>query len=125
MTVFVVDDAPAMADTLAEMIRGCGVTARSFYDGQDVLEAASKEPPDFVISDVVMPKMNGFELATELKRRFPACEILLFSGYTAVQLDSPPTEFEILSKPVSPKTLIQRVLAAQTRLEVPPRCRKD
>ena len=113
--MFVVDDEPAIADTLAVILQGCGVTTRVFYSGRDALKAASKEPPDFVISDVIMPKVNGFELATELQKRFPACQILLISGSIAVQQVSPKTDFEVLNKPIPPEALIQRVLAAKSR----------
>jgi CheY-like chemotaxis protein len=119
LTVFVVDDEPVIADTLAMILQACGVTTRVFYNGQDALKAASQEQPDFVISDVLMPKMDGFELATQLKKRFPRCQILLISGSIAVQQDSPKAGFEILNKPIPPEILIQRILAAKTKLEAP------
>jgi DNA-binding NtrC family response regulator len=115
MTVFVVDDEALIADTLAVILQGGGVAVRAFHNGQDALKAAAKELPDFLISDVVMPKMNGYELAAELMRRVPACQVLLMSGNAAVLQDSPRMDFEVLQKPVSPKTLIQRVRAAQNK----------
>jgi len=121
VTVFVVDDETAIADTLAAILRGAGFSARAFYDGQQALDA--KETPDFVISDVVMPGLNGLELVTQMRKRFPACQLLLFSGQAVHglrELESADTSVEILPKPVHPSVLIRRVSAARDLLRHPP-----
>lgn len=121
MRVFVVDDEKVVADTLATILQKAGFSVWAFNDGQAALEAAFEKPPDFVISDVVMPKLNGLELATALRKQFPACQVLLFSGnaglHDLIEQKDRNTSFEILMKPVHPSILLQRVSAsAQARM---------
>ena len=111
-TVFVVDDERIIADTLAIILNSSGYRARAFYDGQSALDASDVGCPDFIISDVVMPGLGGIEMAIQIRQRFPACQLLLFSGQaaTAGLLDEmrlqghPP--FEMLQKPVHPRNLL-------------------
>src|ERR1700694_2451291 len=80
MRVFVVDDEVNIADTLSLILRGAGFTVHTFYDGLAALEHAQQEHPDIVVSDVIMPKMDGFTLATRLREQLPLCRVLLISG---------------------------------------------
>ncbi len=115
--VFVVDDETIIADTLGFILRGEGFTVRTFYDGQAAFEHAQQEAPDIVLSDVVMPKMDGFILASKLREQFPQCQILLVSGnaYASELLstwqNNRESELEILAKPVHPKVLIGKIKA--------------
>jgi len=115
--VFVVDDEANIADTLSLILRRAGFTVRTFYDGLAAYEHAQQERPDIVVSDVVMPKMDGFALATKLREQFPRCRVLLISGnaYSSNQLsewrDSGGPELEMLAKPVSPKIIIRKLTA--------------
>jgi CheY-like chemotaxis protein len=81
------------------------------YDGNDALESALLTPPELLITDVVLPGMSGIELAITMRRIFPDCKILLFSGQasTADLLTSARREghhFTLLSKPVHPRDLL-------------------
>lgn len=112
MTVFIVDQEKRIADTCAEILRRNGVTALAFYDGQEALRAASKQPPHMVIYDVTASEIDNLA-PDEIKRSFPACEVLLMSANAAVTPDDPETRVEILYKPIPPTLLIERVRAAQ------------
>src|ERR1700677_600375 len=81
--VLVVDDESAIADTLAEILTRSGYTAVPAYDAEDALETALLMPPELLISDVLLPGMSGIELAVTVRRIFPDCKILLFSGQAA------------------------------------------
>ena len=87
----------------------------TFYDGLSALEHAQEEIPDIVLSDVVMPKMNGIDLARKLREQLPNCRILLISGnaYSATLLsewrDYDGPELEILPKPCSPQAIIRKL----------------
>lgn len=122
MRVFVVDDDAAIADTLSAILQSAGFSARAFYDGDMALRAAGEEPPGFVIGDVVMPGMDGLELAAQLRKQCPDCPILLVSGNAnlraLVEQRGGNAGFEILNKPVHPSVLIERVRAAQGRAGV-------
>jgi DNA-binding response OmpR family regulator len=112
--VLVVDDESAIADTLTEILSRNGYAAMAAYDGNDALESALLTPPELLITDVVLPGMSGIELAITLRRIFPECKILLFSGQasTADLLASARQQghhFTLLSKPVHPRDLLARV----------------
>jgi DNA-binding response OmpR family regulator len=118
--VYVVDDERVIAETLATILCRSGFAAKGFQDPLDVLEyAASGAPPDLLIADVMMPGMTGIELAIQIRRTYPVCRVLLFSGRadTADLLETARRQgydFELLSKPVYPADLLERV-GAQMR----------
>lgn len=112
--VLVVDDESAIADTLAEILTRSGYAAMPAYDGQSALETALLMPPEMLITDVVLPGMSGIELAVTVRRVFPECKILLFSGQAStsdllVSANRAGHHFALLTKPVHPTDLLSRV----------------
>lgn len=109
--VLVVDDESAIADTVAKILSLSGYPAVSAYDGNDALEIALLRPPEMLITDVALPGMNGIELAMTVKRIYPDCKILLFSGQASTS-DLLATagraghHFTLLNKPVPPQDLL-------------------
>jgi DNA-binding response OmpR family regulator len=113
-TVMVVDDESSIADTLAEILTRSGYTAVAAYDADSALETALLTPPEMLITDVVLPGTNGIDLAIHMRRIFPDCKIILFSGQasTADLLAAANREghqFVLLSKPVHPTDLLARI----------------
>ena len=112
--VLVVDDERVIAYTLAIILNQAGFDAAAVYTGTDAVERARSEKPDLVISDVIMPDMNGIEAAIRIRQMLPGCKILLFSGQaaTADLLEKARLqghEFEILAKPVHPQDLLAKL----------------
>ena len=111
--IFVVDDEAVIADTLTVILRHSGFAAKAFYDPAEVLKAAELVVPDLVISDVVMPGMNGMELAKRIRSLYPPCRLFLFSGHAETRdtLKNAQSEldFEILQKPIHPSDLLARI----------------
>ena len=112
--VLVVDDERVIADTLAIILNQHGFDASAVYTGTGAVEQARVLHPDLIISDVIMPDMNGIEAAINIRRFLPECKILLFSGQaaTADLLESARAkghEFEILAKPVHPQDLLAKL----------------
>jgi CheY-like chemotaxis protein len=70
--VFVVDDEPVIASSLAAILRMNGFSARFFTSPLAALAAARSESPDLVISDVAMPDISGIELAIQMRAQYPA-----------------------------------------------------
>ena len=112
--VLVVDDECSIADTLAEILKRSGYQAKTAYDGPSALEVALLTPPDVLITDVVLPGMNGIELAIDMRRIFPDCKVILFSGNAATSsmlasATGAGHNFTLLNKPVHPKTMLAHV----------------
>lgn len=108
--VLVVDDEPIIAVTAVEVLNMSGYRATCAYDGHGALEAARKDAPDVVLSDVMMPGMSGFELAKLIRQNYPACKILLFSGNAATTQEMAPGQgFEVVGKPLHPADLLKLI----------------
>ncbi|HZY61772.1 MAG TPA: response regulator [Edaphobacter sp.] len=123
--VLVADDEHVIADTLVIILNGSGFEASAVYSGEMVIEAAKRLKPHMLISDVVMPDMNGIDAAIQVRKILPDCKILLFSGQAATanllsRAQEQGCDFEILTKPVHPQDILARVsamsdlIAAQT-----------
>jgi CheY-like chemotaxis protein len=114
LRVLVVDDEQTITETLVEILNGEGFDAISASTGDGALSSAQSFVPDVIISDVVMPGMNGVELGIQLRTLLPKCRIILFSGQSAtVDLLRDARkfghEFEIVAKPVKPESLIAMI----------------
>ena len=112
--IFVVDDEFVIATTLATILQRSGFDAVSFTEPLKALDAAKIKAPDLLISDVMMPVLSGIDLAIRMKKEYPDCKILLFSGQaaTANLLEAARKEghdFELLSKPIHPSEFLLKV----------------
>ena len=84
-SILIVEDDKVVADSLAQILSSRGYDARVAYSAEAALQLESQWSPDLAILDVMLPKMNGIELAVMLKERHPSCRILLFSGQPTVE----------------------------------------
>ena len=75
--VLIADDSPAICDSLGAILRDLGHEVRSAHDGQEAVDMASAWVPDFVLLDVNMPKLNGYEAARRLRAQFPSSSMRL------------------------------------------------
>jgi len=112
--VLIVDDQHLIADTLAEILSNAGFDAVAAYDGFDALEKASRFNPNWIVTDVLMPRMNGVELAIALRKNYPGSSILLFSGQAGISEilqngQRQGYQFELIAKPIHPMRLIERL----------------
>lgn len=83
MKVIVVDDEPIVADTLVDILKGEGYEAIATSNGKSAIEWVARFVPDLVVSDLMMPGLNGIETARAILKQLPACRIILFSGQAA------------------------------------------
>jgi CheY-like chemotaxis protein len=112
--IFVVDDEPAIAKSLAVILQHRGYVTRFFTNPLDALADAKVQAPDLLISDIVMPQLSGVDLAIQLKELHPNCRILLFSGQACTndlleQARLVGHEFTLLPKPVHPADLFLEI----------------
>jgi DNA-binding NtrC family response regulator len=109
--VFVVDDEPLIARTLAAILTDFGYDAIFFTDPLIALEVAAHQSPAFLVSDVTMPGLTGIELAMEVRKRSPNCNIFLMSALDCIEAEvkkagAKAHEFKIFRKPFSPHDLL-------------------
>jgi hypothetical protein len=83
-TVLVVEDEPMVRQLIVRMLQRLGYASLEAGDGIDALGvlAAADAPVALVVSDLVMPRMNGRELSEQLARLRPGLPVLFMSGYT-------------------------------------------
>ncbi len=121
-TILVVDDEPAVLAIATRILEAAGFRVRQALDGTDALEMAERhEPPQLVLTDLLMPRIGGAELARRLQARWPALPVVFMSGYSAEELYRQgalgPTG-ELIQKPFSPGELVAVVTAALTRVDM-------
>jgi DNA-binding response OmpR family regulator len=112
--IFVVDDETMIATTLVVILNCHGFDAVAFTDPLDALYAAEVHCPDLLLTDVMMPQLNGVDLGVQFKAIHPECKVLLFSGApeTSDLIESAKAEghsFNLLSKPVHPTDLVAKI----------------
>lgn len=112
--IFVVDDEALISESLALILEQRGFRARSFTDPLQALDVSRIAPPDLIISDVVMPRLSGVELAIQIRELHPACKILLFSGQASTMnllgaAQKRGYAFPLLQKPIHPTDLLREI----------------
>jgi CheY-like chemotaxis protein len=109
--ILLVEDEPVLLRMTTEMLRRQGFDVISAPDPEAALELAGIEPFDVVVTDVVMPKMSGAELADRIAETFPKTKFVFISGYTHEVIDEArlgPTK-RFLPKPFSSAELVDAV----------------
>jgi DNA-binding NtrC family response regulator len=112
--IFVVDDEPVIASTLAAILQMNGFSARFFTNPLEALTAARAKVPDLLISDVTMPGISGIDLAIKMIAEHPKCKVLLFSGHPASlalleDARAQGHDFRLLMKPVPPGEFLSEI----------------
>lgn len=124
MKIIVVDDNEKNRYLLEVMLRSAGYGVISAINGVDALEKLRSEPVSLIISDILMPKMDGYMLIRECKKD-PALQNIPFIFYTASYTQEKDREFGLnlgadhyIIKPEEPDDFLE--IIAKTILEVPP-----
>jgi len=120
-TVLVVEDEAGVRELACQFLRVKGYTVLEAQGGEEALDIARRHSGTIhlLLSDMVMPKMNGGELATRLKAIRPDTRIAFMSGYSEFSrgdLSRGFPEAPILQKPFSPVSLVEIVRTALTRV---------
>jgi PAS domain S-box-containing protein len=109
--VLVVEDNDDVGQFSTELLEDLGYTVRRVADASAALAmlAADEFSADLVFSDVIMPGMNGVELAGLIRERYPGLPVVLTSGYSNVLAENAHHGFELIQKPYSVE-LLSRIL---------------
>jgi two-component system, cell cycle sensor histidine kinase and response regulator CckA len=112
--VLVVDDEEGLRDLLCRSLQAEGYNTLAAGNGAEALEVmeSTAEPVDLVVTDVVMPEMDGRELGRRLAQRWPALPVLYISAYDVNDIfrrGSPRSSAPFLQKPFPLEGLITTV----------------
>ncbi len=112
--ILVVDDEALIADTIVQILNQNGFVAEAAYNGREAIEAARRIRPELILSDVLMPYVDGVEAAIAIREFCPDTRIVLFSGQSATveilaRARAGGHDFELLPKPIHPTQLIRHL----------------
>ena len=114
-TLLIVEDEADLRDVIINILQGYGYRTHDAGTGEEALEFCGQLKGgkiDMLITDVVMPGMNGKELADEMIGLFPGVKVLFISGYTGKRIvthDILSRGLSFLAKPFSPTELLQKI----------------
>lgn len=112
--VLVIDDEVDIADSLTDILILHGYDAVACHDGLSAIESARSQCPSIVVSDVIMPKLNGVDTAAAIHEFCPQVRVLLLSGQALTtdileKARASGHEFEVLPKPIHPYLLLKKI----------------
>jgi len=112
--ILVVDDEPEMAQMLADFLDHAGYEVKTAGDGQLALDSVRETPPDLILMDILLPKMDGWIVCQKLKveERSKQIPIILFSGMLAGDSPADPMVEKcdyLIAKPVEMQNLLQKI----------------
>src|SRR5581483_9270792 len=124
-TVLVVEDEGALRDLIGRILGHRGYTILPAGDGEEALALAVKhpEPIQLLVTDLVMPRMGGFELAARVRGAHPETRVLYLSGYSTETLEERAdvgADAVLLQKPFTPDALLRTVREVLDRPDVRP-----
>ena len=113
-TILVVDDIASNRTLVKEILKINDYVVLEAKDSEDAKHVSETHqgPISLLIADLVMPRINGMELARYLRPKRPEMKVLYISGYNAdvnVQIEVWDAEADFLPKPFSPNGLLQKV----------------
>ncbi|MCC6890879.1 MAG: response regulator [Hyphomicrobiales bacterium] len=116
--IILAEDDNDMRRFLAKALQNAGFDVISFDNGLSAYQRLREEPFELLLTDIVMPEMDGIELARRASELDPDIKIMFITGFAAVALSSDsqaPRNAKVLSKPVHLRDLVnevQKLLAA-------------
>src|SRR5690348_14882376 len=116
--ILLAEDDDDMRRLLVEALERAGYDVADFDNGASAYERLKEEPFTLLLTDIVMPEMDGIELARKASEIDPDLKIMFITGFAAVALNPDnhaPKDAKILSKPFHLRDLVdqvERLLAA-------------
>ena len=115
--ILLAEDDESMRGFLERALERAGYAVTSFENGAEAYERLQQEPFSLLLTDIVMPRMDGIELARRASELDPELKIMFITGFAAVVLnnDAAPNDARVLSKPFHLRDLVrevERLLAA-------------
>jgi len=111
-SILLVDDEPALLDLASDVLTQQGYTVHCANNGKQALEILAHQAIDLLLTDVIMPEMDGYQLAAAVQEQYPGIKILLASGFTDerhMDLVDDELHKNLISKPYNIQTLLIKV----------------
>jgi len=110
-TILVVEDEDGVRRVAKRILEAAGYEVRLATNGKEAIEMYREEPTDLVLTDVVMPGLSGFEVASRIRALDPAARALYMSGYTPEILSGHgvPDDGHVVRKPFDSASLLDAV----------------
>lgn len=111
-TILLAEDDDSMRRFLSKALERAGYEVVSYDNGADALEGLKEKRVTLLLTDIVMPEMDGIELAKRGAELDPEMKIMFITGFAAVALQhyrEAPEKARILSKPIHLKDLVREV----------------
>ncbi len=112
--ILIVDDDASILELFHDVLESAGYKVQIFTRGWEALQAVSRERPDLVILDIMMPRVNGFEVCQILKEnpktsKIPVIFLTALSHQEALRRAAEGGADDFLVKPCTPERLIKHV----------------
>lgn len=112
--ILLAEDDDSMRDFLAKALSRAGHEVEAVADGEDGLDTLGETPGQFelLLTDIVMPGVDGIELARRAAEIDPGLKIMFITGFAAVALNAgsgAPKDAKVLSKPFHLRDLVDEV----------------
>ncbi len=112
MRILLAEDDGDLRGFLVKALARAGYQVVAVADGMAAYERLREEPFTLLLTDIVMPEMNGIELARRAVRLDPDLKVMFITGFAAVALDADeraPRGAKVLSKPFHLRDLVREV----------------
>jgi DNA-binding response OmpR family regulator len=113
--ILVIDDDCAARETIVQVLEEGGYEVTSAEDGRRGLVSFRREPPDLVITDIIMPEKEGIQTITEMRGERPDAKIIAISGGGRIgntdflRIARHLGAMDVIPKPFDPDDLLNRV----------------
>lgn len=110
--ILLAEDDDSMREFLAKALTRAGHDVRAVGDGLDALTTLAEERVDLLLADVVMPGLDGIELARRAAKEQPDIKVMFITGFAAVALkarEETPRGARVLSKPFHLRELVSQI----------------
>jgi two-component system cell cycle response regulator CpdR len=110
--ILLAEDDEAMRGFLERALAKAGYEVVAFANGKEAHERLQEEPFTLLLTDIVMPQMDGIELARRASELDPQIKIMFITGFAAVTLNTnsrAPKNARVLSKPFHLKDLVHEI----------------
>ncbi|NDC55885.1 MAG: response regulator [Alphaproteobacteria bacterium] len=117
--ILVAEDNPAVREFIIRALTGAGMTLKAVADGQEALNELQAAAYDLLITDIVMPNVDGIALALKATRLHPNLKVVMISGYAQERMRAHNLEalvHKVIAKPFSIEEMVTAVKEALVKV---------